>query len=160
MINGNANMSNNQTIEKYCYDNQEANCDTYGALYQWSEMMNYIYLDGTQGICPDSWHVASISELEALVAFVDEDGNALKAIGQGTGGGAGTNTSGFSAMLTEVRNSTGDGFSGLNIFTTIWSSTEQVTGWAYRTTIGATTGLTQGGVSQVNYGNPVRCIKD
>jgi len=30
----------NDTIEKYCYDNVEANCATYGGLYEWNEAIN------------------------------------------------------------------------------------------------------------------------
>jgi len=41
MINGSQNQTNNSTIEKYCYDNDPANCDEYGGLYQWDEMMQY-----------------------------------------------------------------------------------------------------------------------
>ena len=37
-----ANQTNNSTLEKYCYDNLESNCDVYGGLYQWNEMMQYV----------------------------------------------------------------------------------------------------------------------
>ena len=51
-------QTNNGTIEKYCYDNTESNCDIYGGLYEWNEMIQYASFDdetiGTiQGICPD-----------------------------------------------------------------------------------------------------------
>jgi uncharacterized protein (TIGR02145 family) len=55
-------QTNNSTIEKYCYDNQTSNCDTYGGLYQWNEMMEYTTLPGAQGICPDGWHVPTDTE--------------------------------------------------------------------------------------------------
>ena len=34
MINGEDEMTDNGIIEKYCYYNDQANCDTYGGLYQ------------------------------------------------------------------------------------------------------------------------------
>ncbi|NUN10837.1 MAG: carboxypeptidase regulatory-like domain-containing protein, partial [Ignavibacteriaceae bacterium] len=98
-INGNTNASNNGTIEKYCYDDNEANCNTYGGLYQWNEAMQYSTTPGTRGICPPGWHIPTKAEFDSLEAAVNNDGNALKAIGQGTGSGTGTNTSGFSALL-------------------------------------------------------------
>ncbi len=38
-INGSQNMSDNGFVEKYCYNNDPANCDVYGGLYQWDEMV-------------------------------------------------------------------------------------------------------------------------
>ena len=46
-------MTNNGIIEKYCYDNNPANCAIYGGLYQWNEMMQYTTQQGAQGICPN-----------------------------------------------------------------------------------------------------------
>ena len=57
MISGYQNMSNNSTIEKYCYADDTSNCDTYGGLYQWNEMMQYVTTPGAQGICPTGWHI-------------------------------------------------------------------------------------------------------
>ncbi len=66
MINGSTNQSNNSTIEKYCYDDSNANCVTYGALYQWDEMMQYSTSAGTQGICPTGWHLPTDDEYKVL----------------------------------------------------------------------------------------------
>jgi hypothetical protein len=41
MIDGSIEMSDNGTIEKYCNNDDTGNCDTYGALYQWGELMQY-----------------------------------------------------------------------------------------------------------------------
>lgn len=65
-IDENMTQTNNSIVEKYCYDNLESNCDIYGALYQWNEMMNYNSTVGGQGICPDGWHVPSDDEYEVL----------------------------------------------------------------------------------------------
>jgi uncharacterized protein (TIGR02145 family) len=66
MINGDINMSNNSIIEKYCYNNDAANCNTYGGLYQWSEMMQYTTTAGKRGICPVGWHLPTDAEWTSL----------------------------------------------------------------------------------------------
>ncbi|MBI4646978.1 MAG: hypothetical protein HY738_10410 [Bacteroidia bacterium] len=50
-------QTNNGIAEKYCYSNNSSNCDTYGGLYEWNEMMQYAVSDAqmtgtTKGICP------------------------------------------------------------------------------------------------------------
>ena len=73
MIPGANTMGNNEEIEKYCYNNDESNCDIYGGLYQWNEMMQYTTTPGVQGICPtglaftDRWRVDNISCLFRMV---------------------------------------------------------------------------------------------
>lgn len=71
MINGNISMSDNGVIEKYCYNNDTANCSIYGGLYQWDEMMGYTINSGIQGICPDGWHIPSDQEFIQLEAEAD-----------------------------------------------------------------------------------------
>ena len=119
------NQTNNGTIEKYCYAENAANCVTYGGLYQWDEAMQYSTTPGTQGICPTGWHIPTTIENNTLAATVGNSANALKAIGQGSGGGAGTNTSGFSALLTGGRANDGT-FNSLGSSAYFWSSTNGV----------------------------------
>ncbi len=107
MISGNTNQTNNNLIEKYCYGDNSANCTMYGGLYQWDEAMQYVTTRGAQGICPTGWHIPTQGEFMKLGSSVEADGNALKAVEQGTGGGAGTNISGFSALLSGTRNDYG-----------------------------------------------------
>jgi uncharacterized protein (TIGR02145 family) len=123
MVLGSQGQTDNDTIEKYCYDDNPVNCATYGGLYQWNEAMQYDTIQGVQGICPPGWHMPTSVEFETLSATVGGDGNALKAIGQGAGAGAGTNTSGFSALLAGYRDS-GGGFSSLGGSAGLWSSTQ------------------------------------
>lgn len=120
---GHSDVSNNGIIEKYCYENNEANCATYGGLYDWNEAMGYSTTPGAQGICPSGWHIPTFAEFETLKAAVSDDGNALKAVGQGSGSGAGTNTSGFSALLAGYRYVNGY-FGHLGYDAVFWSSTE------------------------------------
>lgn len=120
MIQGSQNQSNNSVIEKYCYNNSAANCNTYGGLYQWNEAMQYVTTLGTKGICPTGWHIPTLAELQTLASAVGNNSNALKAIGQGSGSGAGTNSSGFSSLLAGRRNS--DTFHYLGSHAHYWSS--------------------------------------
>jgi uncharacterized protein (TIGR02145 family) len=110
MIPGSSEQTNNSLIEKYCYDEDTANCTIYGGLYQWNETMLYVTTLGTKGICPDGWHIPTEAEFQIMTTAVGNNGNALKEIGQGSGGGTGTNTSGFSALLTGARYIDGGGY--------------------------------------------------
>jgi len=74
MINGDQVMTDNGIIEKYCYDNDTANCDIYGGLYQWDEMMNYSSSPGANGICPDGWHMPTDAEWTQLVDYAVAQG--------------------------------------------------------------------------------------
>jgi uncharacterized protein (TIGR02145 family) len=159
MIHGKDLAKNNGIIEKYCYNDSIANCDKYGGLYQWNEAMQYVTTQGTQGICPTGWHIPTFAELQTLDSLENQDGNSLKAVGQGTGPGAGTNTSGFSVLLAGFRQYNGT-LGGLGNITGIWSSTENGSANAYYVYL-------WGGVSDISfslidkgYGFSVRCVKD
>jgi len=71
-INGVNNQTDNSTIEKYCYNNIDANCDIYGGLYQWDEMMGYTSTQGVQGICPTTggWHLPTDADYNLLIDFL------------------------------------------------------------------------------------------
>jgi uncharacterized protein (TIGR02145 family) len=159
MIQGIDTAKNNGTIEKYCYNNDPNNCNTYGGLYQWNEAMQYSTTPGTRGICPPGWHIPTYAEFQTLSTTVGGDGNALKEIGQGTGDGAGTNTSGFSALFAGYRTGSGN-YSLLTINTHFWGSNEY----------DATNANIMGFVNSDNviylhnyfkdHGFSVRCVKD
>jgi uncharacterized protein (TIGR02145 family) len=123
MIDSGLTQSDNHSIEKYCYGNNLANCNTYGGLYQWKEAMQYSAAEASQGICPAGWHIPTLAEIQTLKSTFGDDGNAMKAIGQGINNGSGTDTKGFSALLTGYRDLNG-GFSLLGMYTSIWGSTE------------------------------------
>lgn len=63
-------QTDNDTIEKYCYDNQEMWCELYGALYQWDEFMQYSTSEGVKGICPEGWHVSTYSDWITLINYL------------------------------------------------------------------------------------------
>jgi len=145
-------------IEKYCYNDDSANCKTHGGLYQWNEAMQYSS-ESTQGICPSGWHIPGADEFQTLESTVGLRGNSLKARGQGLGDGVGTNTSGFSALLGGFRHHDGY-YDGLNVYACFWSSTEGDPETSYLVR------LTNVGVKVYvydfikNYGLSVRCVKD
>ena len=66
MINTDLDQYDNGIFEKFCYDNNAANCDTLGGLYQWDEMMQYDTIEGIQGVCPVGWHIPSDDEFNTL----------------------------------------------------------------------------------------------
>ncbi|NLT52487.1 MAG: hypothetical protein GXX85_16420 [Ignavibacteria bacterium] len=162
MINSTAGgylQTDNGTIEKYCHNNDAANCAIYGGLYEWTEAMQYGTTEGSQGICPTGWHIPTYTELQTLISTVGESCNALKAIGQGIVSGVGTNTSGFSGLLAGYRSGSSGSFGGLNSFTRFWSSTENGSD-AGRLGLGSDSDS----VNFINftkvYGFSVRCLKD
>jgi uncharacterized protein (TIGR02145 family) len=159
MIQGIDTAKNNGTIEKYCYNNDTNNCHTYGALYQWNEAMQYSTTEGTQGICPSGWHIPTYAEFQTLITAVDSNGNALKAIGQGTGAGAGTNTTGFSALLSGFRTINGY-FYFLGQATYFWGSTDDYTDYASTIDLGSLISYLTFYYNFKEYGFSVRCVKD
>lgn len=116
MIPGELDMTDNDTIEKYCYDNDPANCDYYGGLYQWDETMQYSVLPEAQGICPPGWHLPTDEEWKVLAGAADSQfgigdqiwdeigyrgfdaGKNLKTISGWNYGGNGTDIFGFSGL--------------------------------------------------------------
>ncbi len=121
---GFVNSTDNGTIEKYCYNNLESNCATYGGMYQWNEAMAYSTTPGTQGICPSGWHIPTKAELQTLSTTVSNNSNNLKAVGQGSGAGAGNNTSGFSQLMGGWMDRTDGSFHALGAEGSVWSSTQ------------------------------------
>lgn len=61
------NQSDNGVDEKYCYNNNSENCNTYGGLYSWNEAMRYDSLGRPGGICPDGWHIPLKKDLFELL---------------------------------------------------------------------------------------------
>lgn len=162
MIQSNQNQTNNSIIEKYCYNNLEENCTIYGGLYQWWEIMEHACcIEGAKGICPEGWHIPTYAEIQYLNTEVGGDGNSLKAIGQGSGEGAGTNTNGFSALLAGQRYIEGN-FGDLGFVIWFWSSTDVFGGGSTAYVfllLGYTSLIYLDDDSKLN-GNSVRCIRD
>ena len=121
--------TNNGLIEKYCYDDLLANCDTYGGFYEWNEMMQYTSIPGVQGICPSGWHIPTDSELTVLSNYLGGEsiaGGKLKEAGtmhwSSPNTGA-TNESGFTALPAGWRYFDNT-FHNLSLDAYYWTSTE------------------------------------
>ncbi|MCX6272062.1 MAG: immunoglobulin domain-containing protein [Bacteroidetes bacterium] len=130
---GNRNNGlNNGIIEKYCYNNDPANCDIYGGLYQWDEMMQYSTEAGAQGICPEGWHIPTKDEWLSLINGLGGSaagaGGKLKETGlifwRSPNSGA-TNESGFSALGSGYRDCASEAFSMFTERAQFWSSTQK-----------------------------------
>ncbi len=176
MINGDENMADNGIIEKYCYDNNPVHCDTYGALYQWNEMMQYTTTPGVQGICPPGWHLPTDEEWKQLEGEVDaqygypdpewdnlglrgfDAGLNLKSTNGWNPGGSGTNLYGFTALAGGWQNYLGP-FTGMMAGVTFWTSSDNggTSAWRRRLTYNTDK------VDRVEFGKGsgryVRCLK-
>ena len=110
------NLNYNAT-SSICYDNDPANCDKYGRLYNWVTAMG---IDAKyeaekwsgsnvkhEGICPTGWHLPSNEEWQELVDFAGGNVTAEKKLKAASGwrgsnfeneSGNGTDDYGFSAL--------------------------------------------------------------
>jgi uncharacterized protein (TIGR02145 family) len=93
-------QEDNGIPEKTCYENNPDNCLIYGGLYTWNEAMQWTDREGTQGICPEGWHVPSKTDWEQLSTFLGTDtaGQQMKVSGSHDPGWDGNNSSGFTAL--------------------------------------------------------------
>ena len=102
-------------------DNNTANRDTYGMLYNWHAVDN----SSSRYICPQGWHVPTSAEFTALtnelgvdtVIKMKEAGNA-----HWNSNTNATNESGFTALPAGYRGAVGS-YSNLRLFAYFWSST-------------------------------------
>jgi len=179
-IDGIENQSNNGVIEKYCYDNTDANCDIYGGLYQWDEMMQYVTEEGVQGICPAGWHIPTDNEWKILEGTVDSqypvgdpewDDNEFRGLDAGgnlkeTGithwnspNTGATNSSGFTALPGGNRDSDG-AFYNYIINGLWWSSSQQDATYAWDRILGCNDAQVYRLINNKSHGFSVRCLKD
>jgi len=109
-------QTDDEVIEKRCYENNPANCNSYGGLYQWNEMMQYTTVFNKQGICPEGWEIPDDMDWIGLEGTVDSQynidadvwlmtgfrgsdaGKVLKSTNDWNNNGNGTNSFGFNAL--------------------------------------------------------------
>jgi len=141
-INSSVEQVNNDTIEKYCYENNVANCETYGGLYQWNEMMEYDTAEGSQGICPSGWHIPTDDDWCTLTTYADptvdcdqwgvsgtDAGKKLKSTSGWSSGGNGTDEYCFTGMPGGYCQASGI-FSRLGTYGHWWSATSNgISAW-------------------------------
>lgn len=175
MIPSSSAQTPNGTIEKYCYNDIISNCDTYGGLYQWDEMMQYSGIEGVQGICPTDWHLPTETEWCTLIQGLDPtvvcNGIGWKGV---DGGGklkeadtthwtspntGATNSSGFTALPGGFRDPDGlfGGYGGAGEF---WTSSEYGIPNGRHWALYSGTAQVYRGYNNRNYGFSVRCIRD
>ncbi len=146
-IDGVNDQTDNAVYEKYCYDDLEINCDIYGGLYQWDEMMQYLTTEGTQGICPPNWHLPTDEEWKQLEGEVDSfysypdpewDNTYFRGIDAGFNlkstigwsfGGNGADLYGFFVLPGGVLY--GNVFGDIDVRAYLWTSTESESSKAY-----------------------------
>ena len=181
MIPGDDDPEDNGTIEKYCYDDEQVNCDTHGGLYQWNEMMQYVTQQGTRGICPDGWHLPSDEEWKIMEGTVDSQygypdpewdragergldaGLNLKSASGWNSNGNGTDLYGFEALPGGLHYNDGSSFGSLGYYGYWWSSSEYSgTSYAWYRDLGYFNDGSgrYGSIGSGTSGFSVRCLKD
>jgi uncharacterized protein (TIGR02145 family) len=167
---------NYATSGSWCYDDDSANCDLYGRLYDWSMVMGFASSCNTEecadqiqsphrGICPAGWHVPSDAEWTTLVNFVGGSstaGTRLRALtGWEPRSGTlipGTDVHGFSALPGGNRNTDGD-FWNVGTYGYWWSATEGgATGAWNRNMISGTISVSRYGWDKRS-GLSLRCVR-
>ena len=166
MINGIENMSDDGIIEKFCYDDDSSNCDIFGGLYQWNEMMQYSTIQSTQGICPDGWYLPSDAEWFEMENYLDPsitnpDLTGWRGIDCGEQMLAG-GSSGFEALLAGQRKWDTGEFLAIGEWTNYWSSTinpyNPTDSWWRALQINNPQSYRNGGSKL--FGLSVRCLRD
>jgi uncharacterized protein (TIGR02145 family) len=107
VVTGVTPQSDDDTLEKYCYDNNTNNCITDGALYQFDEAMQYgTFTPGAQGICPDGWHLPTDVEQDTLDQYLTDSGQTCDPnrldLGCYSAGTKLRNLSNFNALLSGI----------------------------------------------------------
>ena len=167
MIQSNVEMADNNVFEKYCYNNTEGNCDDYGGLYQWNEMMQYSTTPGVQGICPSGWHVPADAEWTVLTDYLGGGGyvagGKMKEAGTTHWSSPNTgadNSSGFTALPGGYRFNLNGSFGSQGLYGHWWSATEHGDTGAWRCFLDFRNPLANLDYNPKTLGFSVRCLKD
>lgn len=118
MVDGSMDQSDDEKIERYCYNNDTAICLTYGGLYQWAEMMQLpsecntkscadLIQEDHQGICPDGWRLLTYDDFY-IVVHADRNKNGVEDVRATFFGGF--NYSGYSLIGGGMRITSSGGF--------------------------------------------------
>jgi uncharacterized protein (TIGR02145 family) len=149
-----------------CYQNDAANCVTYGRLYNWATAMagstsSAANPSGRQGVCPAGWHLPSDAEWTALTTFVGGEstaGTKLKANSSLWRTNTGTDDFGFSALPGGLGDS--GYFFGVDEVGVWWSSTEYNASNAYTRNMDYDYAGVGRGVNDTSSLYSVRCVQD
>jgi len=176
-ISGSADQTDNGIIEKYCYDDLESNCNIYGGLYQWAEMVQYfngatnntswnpVPVGNVTGICPTGWHIPSDAEWTDIATYLGGEltaGGNMKETGTihwanpNTGA---TNLSGFTSLPGGNRYNS-QNFGSLTYFSFLWTSTQKISGSAWIRTMHTENVYLDRTYYGKSNGCSVRCVHD
>jgi uncharacterized protein (TIGR02145 family) len=151
---------NFETDNSWCYDNDPANCETYGRLYN---------SESVKTACPPGWHLPSVEEYEELRNNfpVDIAGGELKSVtGWNEPNAGATNNSGWSALPGGFSNPLVGSYTGLGLYGYWWTSTTLFVSNADRTrdvSLSANhsrLGISTNGPVDGSAGYSCRCVKD
>jgi uncharacterized protein (TIGR02145 family) len=151
-------------IEKYCYNDNPGNCDAYGGLYIWHEMMNYDYIESVRGICPVGWHLPSDAEWMEMESYLGVSEGELDSIGlRGTtqaymilDGGE----TGFDALMAGYRENSTDEFFYEDVYAYFWTTTQYFEWYPIYRLLHWNNGKIGRGWDYTYQAASVRCIKD
>jgi uncharacterized protein (TIGR02145 family) len=127
-----------------------------GKLYN-----GYAVLD-PRGLCPYGWRVPTDQDWQNMTDFLGGEqavGAKIKANFGWSGGGNGTNTSGFNALPGGSRKNNGSD-DGAGEFGDWWSSTQSKTGKGWSRNLAATHNMVYRGEFSYKFGFSVRCVKE
>ncbi len=163
MISDTLQMTDNGVIEKYCYDDDTTNCNVYGGLYQWDEVMQYKLEEGSRGICPEGWHIPTNREFVDLFIYADNYYEYLienrDTLWKELEDSEYYNLTGFSAIPAGIRNYESYYF-GLHFYTKFWCSKKMNDQSTLCFKIPKQYGGIEGQYFYKENGFSIRCIKD
>ena len=173
---GTQDQTDDEVIERYCYNDDTTNCDRYGGLYQWAEMMQLPSecnnmdcsdrYDPTnhQGICPDNWRLLTYDDFYIILNANTND-SGIKGL-RSTYDFGGNNKSGFSLVGAGGRDTWGGGgFLQLNVATYWYYPKEFIVDGQMLPAAGFTyinsqdKGNKDSYADSKEYGYSVRCVK-
>lgn len=120
---------NYETGNSWCYDNNVANCNTYGRLYDWQTALT---------ACPTGWHLPSDEEWTELTSYLGSNagGKMKSTTGWESPNKDATNSSGFSGLPGGFRDSDIvqteiESFEWIGLDVYWWSSSTKVSSTPY-----------------------------
>jgi uncharacterized protein (TIGR02145 family) len=154
----------------YCeYDNDPANVEAYGRLYNWYA------IEDSRDIAPEGWHVPKDNEWKQLEVYLGMDQSQADAEGwRGTDEGGklkesgtihwsppntgATNESGFTALPGGYR--AGTGFHNLGHYADFWSTTEKDSDHVWNRGLGYLNSEVSRHSLNKGFGFSLRCVRD
>ncbi|MEI6574561.1 MAG: FISUMP domain-containing protein [Bacteroidota bacterium] len=169
-------MHNDGKIEKYCFNNDTANCTVYGGIYEWNEIMQYQNSPGIQGICALGWHIPTNEEWCTLASYLDSTvtcswgangtfvADKLKETGIAhwySFNLSASNESGFTALAASYRHPVGEWPAAIaNQRALFWTSSTYSLSSAWAYSLGYNISTISKLPNQMQMGESVRCILD